>query len=91
MNVPELRTWIIFYLISFVVLLVALIITLGGELLWISLTLVIVVVGINFITLSGELKKHTARKERGRRYPVTGRRLRTGDRQQSGGDNWQVR
>lgn len=64
MNVPELRTWIIFYLISFVVLLVALIITLGGELLWISLTLVIVVVGINFITLSGELKKHTARKER---------------------------
>jgi len=64
MNVPELRTWIIFYLISFVVLRVALIITLGGELLWISLTLVIVVVGINFITLSGELKKHTARKER---------------------------
>jgi hypothetical protein len=72
MNIPELRTWIIFYLISFVVLLVALLITQGGELLWISLTLVIVVVGINFITLSGELKKHTARKDRMKKLSCSG-------------------
>lgn len=30
--------------------------------LWISLMLVIIVVGMNFYTLSGELKKHAARR-----------------------------
>ncbi len=64
MEVPEVRTWIIFYLLSFVVLLVSLFLTTqeSGQL-WISLMLIIVVVGINFTTLFSELKKQKEKKQ----------------------------
>ncbi|WP_301677401.1 hypothetical protein [Methanoculleus methanifontis] len=52
-----------FYLISFVVLLVATVITTRNDSrLWISLTLIIIVVGINFYMLFSELKRYQARK-----------------------------
>ena len=63
MDMPGMRMWIIFYLISFVVLLWAAFLSAEGVMLWVSLFLVIVIVGINFYTVLGELKKHTARKE----------------------------
>jgi hypothetical protein len=62
MEIPGIRTWIIYYLISFVVLLWAVFLSVQGVMLWISLMLVIIVVGMNFVTLSGELKKHAARR-----------------------------
>jgi uncharacterized BrkB/YihY/UPF0761 family membrane protein len=63
MDMPGMRMWIIFYLISFVVLLWAAFLSATGVMLWVSLLLVIIIVGINFYTVIGELKKHTARKE----------------------------
>lgn len=63
MEMPGKQTWIIFYLISFVVLLWAAFLTATGVMLWVSLFLVIIIVGINFMTVIGELKKHTARRE----------------------------
>lgn len=63
MEMPGKQTWIIFYLISFVVLLWAAFLTATGIMLWVSLFLVIIIVGINFMTVIGELKKHTQRKE----------------------------
>ena len=63
MELPSLQTWIIFYLISFVLLLWAAFLSSQGIMLWVSLFLVIVVVGINFWVVYGEVKKHAARKE----------------------------
>ncbi|WOF15867.1 hypothetical protein F1737_03720 [Methanoplanus sp. FWC-SCC4] len=63
MDPQETRTWVIFYLISFVVLLLALFFTTQGILLGIGLTLIIVVIGVNFLLISTELKRINKRKE----------------------------
>lgn len=63
MELPSLQTWIIFYLISFVVLLWAAFLSAQGIMLWVSLFLVIIVVGINFWVVYGEVKKHAERKK----------------------------
>jgi cytochrome c biogenesis protein CcdA len=63
MELPGLRTWVVFYLLSFVVLLWAAFLSSQGVMLWVSLLLVIIIVGINFITVLNQLKAHTARKE----------------------------
>ena len=62
MELPGLRTWVIFYLISFVVLMWAAFLTASGTMLWVSLMLVIVVIGINFITVYSQLKQQVSRK-----------------------------
>ena len=63
MEITEVRTWVIFYLLSFVVLLVATFITTQNDgQLWISLMLIIIVVGVNFFLLFSELKRYQARK-----------------------------
>jgi Flp pilus assembly protein TadB len=63
MEVPEIRTWVIFYLLSFVVLLVAIFITTQNDgQRWVSLMLVIVVVGVNSFLLASELKRHQRKK-----------------------------
>lgn len=64
MEVPEIRTWVMFYLLSFVVLLEAIFITTqdAGQR-WVSLMLVIVVVGVNLYLLFSELRRHQSRKD----------------------------
>jgi uncharacterized BrkB/YihY/UPF0761 family membrane protein len=51
-----------FYLISFVGLLWASFLSVQGVMLWISLFLVIVIVGINFFTVYNQLKLRASRK-----------------------------
>lgn len=63
MELPNIRTWIIFYLISFVGLLWATFLSVQGVMLWVSLFLVIVIVGINFFALYNQLKLRDSRKE----------------------------
>jgi uncharacterized BrkB/YihY/UPF0761 family membrane protein len=63
MEMPELRTWIMFYLISFVGLLWAVFLSVQGVMLWVSLFLVIIIVGINFFTVYNHLKLRASRKE----------------------------
>lgn len=63
MEFPDLRTWVIFYLISFVVLLVAAFLSSQGVMLWVSLFLVILIVGVNFYTVFSQIKAHAARRE----------------------------
>ncbi len=63
MELPSLHIWIIFYLISFVMLLWAAFLSAQGVMLWVSFFLVIVVIGVNFWVVYGEIKKHAARKE----------------------------
>ena len=62
MEVPGIRTWVIFYLISFVVLLWAAFLSVNGTMLWVSMMLVIVVVGVNFVTVYTQLKLQASRK-----------------------------
>jgi Flp pilus assembly protein TadB len=63
MELPGLRTWVVFYLISFVVLLWAAFLSSQGVMLWVSLLLVLIIIGLNLITVMNQLKAHAARKE----------------------------
>lgn len=63
MELPGLRTWVVFYLISFVVLLWAAFLSAQGVMLWVSLLLVLIIIGLNFVTVMNQLKAHAARKE----------------------------
>jgi uncharacterized BrkB/YihY/UPF0761 family membrane protein len=63
MELPSLRTWIVFYLISFVVLLWAAFLSAQGVMLWVSLLLVIIIVGLNFYTVYKQIKQHASREE----------------------------
>ncbi|AGB02660.1 hypothetical protein Metfor_1630 [Methanoregula formicica SMSP] len=63
MELPGLRTWVVFYLISFVVLLWAAFLSSQGVMLWVSLLLVLIIIGLNFVTVMNQLKTHAARKE----------------------------
>ena len=62
MDLHESHTWILFYLISFVVLLVAVFLTTKGVLMGIGLTMVIVVIGINLMFVLGQIKDSTKKK-----------------------------
>ena len=63
MELPGLRTWVVFYLISFVVLLWAAFLSAQGVMLWVSLLLVIIIIGLNFVTVMNQIKAHAARQE----------------------------
>jgi len=63
MEFPDLRTWVVFYLISFVVLLVAAFLSSQGVMLWVSLFMVILIVGVNFYTVFNQIKTHAARRD----------------------------
>ena len=63
MELPGLQTWIIFYLISFVVLLWAAFLSAQGVMFWVSLLLVIAIVGVNFYTVYQQIKLHASREE----------------------------
>lgn len=63
MDPQETQTWVIFYLISFVVLLLALFFTTQGMLLGIGMTLILLVIGINFYLIWSELKKAKEKQE----------------------------
>ena len=63
MELPGIRMWILFYLISFVVLLWAAFLSAKGVMLWVSLLLVIVIVGVNFYTVYNQIKLHASRAE----------------------------
>jgi uncharacterized BrkB/YihY/UPF0761 family membrane protein len=63
MEIPELRTWIMLYLISFVGLLWATFLSVQGVMIWVSLFLVIVIIGIHFFTLYNQLLLRKQRTE----------------------------
>jgi len=63
MEIPSLQTWIIFYLISFVLLLWAAFLSAEGSILWVTFFLVIVVTGVNFWVVYSIVKRQAAKKE----------------------------
>ena len=67
MDIVNIRTWVAFYLIAFVVLLWALFLTATGMMMWIGLMLVIIIIGINCMIIIGELRAVKNREEQLRR------------------------
>jgi hypothetical protein len=63
MNILNVRTWVFFYLICFVALLWAVFLLTQGMMLWVGLTLVLIVVGFNFILVATEMKGHKKQEE----------------------------
>jgi uncharacterized BrkB/YihY/UPF0761 family membrane protein len=63
MELPGIQTWIVFYLISFVVLLWAAFLSAQGIMLWVSLMLVIVIVGINFYVVFTQIRMQATRRQ----------------------------
>lgn len=65
MDLMNVRPWIFFYLICFVALLLATTFIVQGitPLFWIASTLIIVVIGFNFILIFTEIKEHRKRTE----------------------------
>ena len=84
MELPGLRSWIVFYLISFVVLLWAAFLSAQGVMLWVSLLLVIIIVGLNFYTVYKQVTQHASREELQRKLTegfVRGAELEKDDRE----------
>lgn len=63
MELPSLQTWIIFFLISFVLLLWAAFLSAQGSILWVTFFLVLVVTGVNFWVVYGVVQRQAAKKE----------------------------
>ncbi|MDD3090419.1 MAG: hypothetical protein PHH09_08210 [Methanoregulaceae archaeon] len=65
MDIMNIRTWIFFYLICFVAILLAATFIVQGitPLFWVSSTLILIVVGFNFILIFNEIREHRRREE----------------------------
>jgi len=63
MDLPEFRTWIFFYLISSVALLWAAFLSAQGFMLWVSVLLVLLVIGTNCIFVLAEIRKYAKKRE----------------------------
>ncbi len=65
MDVLNVRTWIFFYLICFVAVFLATTFIVQGitPLFWMSSTLIITVIGFNFILIFNELREHKKKKD----------------------------
>ena len=63
MEQPVLRTWIVFFLISFVALLWAVFLSAKGVMLWVSLMLVIAVLGVTFFTVFNQISLNASRQK----------------------------
>lgn len=63
MDILNARVWLFFYLICFVGLLWAVFLLTQGVMLWVGLTIVLIVVGFNFILVTTEIKGHKKREQ----------------------------
>jgi len=70
MDIMNVRTWIFFYLICFVAILLAATFIVQGitPLFWVSSTLIITVVGFNFILIFNEIREERKRHELMRKF-----------------------
>jgi len=84
MDLMNVRPWIFFYLICFVALLLATTLIIQGitPLFWMSSTLIIVVIGFNFILIFTEIKEHKKRKSLMKQLSDTSRNGKPGDKGQ---------
>jgi len=63
MEQPDLRTWIIFFVIALGALLWAVSLSAKGDMLWVSLILVIVVLGVTFFKIFNQISANASKKK----------------------------
>ncbi len=71
MEQPDLQTWIIFFVIALGALLWAVFLSAQGDMLWVSLILVIVVLGVTFFKIFKQISCQCIKKERPKRVSLT--------------------
>jgi flagellar motor component MotA len=74
MDIMNMRPWVFFYLICFVAILLAATFIVQGisPLFWVSSTLIITVIGFNFILIFNEVREHKKNKELMRKFSHKG-------------------
>jgi len=63
MEQPDLRTWIMFFVIALCALLWAVFLSAKGDMLWVSLILVIVVLGVTFFRIFNQISVTASKKK----------------------------
>jgi Na+/H+ antiporter NhaB len=91
MEQPDLQTWIIFFVIALGALLWAVFLSAQGDMLWVSLILVIVVLGVTFFKIFKQISANASKKKAQKELTDDLRRLSESSDANSGIDNRKIR
>ena len=91
MEQPDLRTWIMFFVIALGALLWAVFLSAQGDMLWVSLILVIVVLGVTFFKIFKQISANASKKKAQKELTDDLRRLTESSDENSGIDNRKIR
>jgi len=91
MEQPDLRTWIMFFVIALGALLWAVSLSAQGDMLWVSLLLVIVVLGVTFFKIFKQISANASKKKAQKELTDDLRRLTESSDENSGIDNRKIR
>jgi len=91
MEQPDLRTWIMFFVIALGALLWAVFLSAQGDMLWVSLILVIVVLGVTFFKIFKQISTNASKKKAQKELTDDLRRLTESSDENSGIDNRKIR
>jgi Na+/H+ antiporter NhaB len=86
MEQPDLRTWIMFFVIALGALLWAVFLSAQGDMLWVSLILVIVVLGVTFFKIFKQISANASKKKAQKELTEDLRRLNESRDENSGVD-----
>ena len=91
MEQPDLRTWIIFFVIALGALLWAVSLSAKGDMLWVSLILVIVVLGVTFFKIFNQISANASKKKAQKELSDNLRQLNETVDENSGIENRKIR
>jgi glucan phosphoethanolaminetransferase (alkaline phosphatase superfamily) len=91
MEQPDLRTWIIFFVIALGALLWAVSLSAKGDMLWVSLILVIVVLGVTFFKIFNQISANASKKKAQKELSANLRQLNESVDENSGIENRKTR
>ena len=91
MDQPDLRTWIMFFVIALGALLWAVFLSAQGEMLWLSLILVIVVMGVTFFKIFNQISVDASKKKVQKELNEDLRRFNESKNENSGADDRKTR
>jgi Na+/H+ antiporter NhaB len=91
MEQPDLQTWIMFFVIALGALLWAVFLSAQGDMLWVSLILVIVVLGVTFFKIFKQISANASKKKAQKELTDDLRRLTESSDANSGIENRKIR
>jgi len=91
MEQPDLQTWIMFFVIALGALLWAVLLSAQGDMLWVSLILVIVVLGVTFFKIFKQISANASKKKAQKELTDDLRRLTESSDANSGIENRKIR